>query len=397
MGKEAVELTQKLVNIRSYTGDEKQIAEYIAEYFEKNGIEVEIDQNYNVIATVGSKNQYPLLLLNGHMDTVPVDHNKWNVDPFSGIIHNDYLYGRGAADMKGALASMMVAMKYLKKDERSLEHRVIFTGVVCEEATEGHERERGIVSLIKAGYGAHFAIVGEATNLDISIGHRGRAVFRINVLGKSAHASMPKEGINALIYCSRLFIDYLDSKITQLFNQSDSDRALTLIPVQMEAGTAANVIPGSCTLTLESRFFGEKNLKEVQNFISQCIKKFKRKYKKVDSLNIDWEVIGLREPFLNQTEGKEGFAQVVQEVISKIRPCSFYFNKFYTDAGYIHSLLKIPTVIIGPGDEQMAHKPNECIPVEHLKLASRIYYTICRELPRRVKAQQIGLNIKAAR
>ena len=393
---ETIDLARKLVRIPSFTGAEKEISEFIASYFDKVKIPVTVD-NHNVIVTLGPPEKNAILL-NGHMDTVPVsDEKKWDLDPFSGEIIDDHMIGLGVVDMKASLASMMVALRYLnkysKKWQHELDHKIIFTAVVNEEATEKEEREKGIISLIRKGYckGVKYAIVGEATNLNVGIGHRGRVI--ICVTGRPCHSSMPYLGVNAIRHLCGLIDVLYKKKLPGMFVSEKDQPETTLEIVRMTGGVADNVIPGSSSAILESRYFTEKSLESVKRFLNDTIQQYKKEAG-IEDIHISAEVVeDSRIPVYLHTPNELLLMDSAHKIISKIyKQCTYYLNDFYTDAGYIHKLLNVPAMTFGPGDESYAHRINEKVPINHLDLAPRIFYELCKEFPTMIKEYQLRLG-----
>ena len=396
---ETINLARKLIGIPSFTGSEKEISEFIASYFDKIKIPVAVD-NYNVVATLGPPER-DAILLNGHMDTVPISEKKWDVDPFSGEIIDGHMIGLGAVDMKASLASMMIALKYLhkhsKKWQHELDHKIIFTAVVCEEATKKEEREKGIISLIRKGFckNVKYAIVGEATNLNAGIGHKGRVIIRVT--GKPCHSSMPHLGANAVRHLCGLIDALYDRKLPWM-SKSEKDRPeTTLEVVRIAGGTADNVIPGSSSAILESRYFTEEALVNVKRFLDDTVQQYTRQ-RAIGNIHLSVEVVEeSRIPVYLHTPKELLLIDCAQKIISKIyKQCTYYLNNFYTDAGYLHNLLNIPAMIFGPGDERYAHRVNEKIPISHLDLAPKVFYELCKEFPIMIKEYQLRLATFAA-
>jgi len=190
ISKEAIiEVLRDLVRIPSLSGEEEEIAEYLAKKMIQCGLSVEVIGG-NVVGKLISARDAKTLVFNGHMDTIPVgERETWTVDPFSAEIRKDRLYGRGACDMKGGLTSMIIAMDALTSTKIDIGGNLIVTAVTFEEDSRKLTERRGIVELIdKDVIQGDAAIVGEPTNLDLSLGHRSRALFEIVTQGKAAHA-----------------------------------------------------------------------------------------------------------------------------------------------------------------------------------------------------------------
>ena len=171
---DVAKLTSEMVKIPSYSfmeEQEREIAWYIGDHFTAEGIENEVIEiepgRYNVTAKIPGKDPQHArsLMLSGHMDTVPAYDFK---DAFSGRIADGKVFGRGACDMKGPLASMMAAMTAIKRAGIELDGDLYFTGVADEE-----ELGKGVKYLIQHGPHTDGAIIGEPGEMIIQLGHKG--------------------------------------------------------------------------------------------------------------------------------------------------------------------------------------------------------------------------------
>ncbi len=164
-------LTSELVKIQSGSfmdRQEEEIAAYICKWLTGHGIKTKIYEvekgRPNVVARIKGRGG-PSLLLTGHMDTVPAYDME---DAYSGRNENGMIHGRGATDMKGALAAMMVAMAAIQESEADLEGDLWFAAVVDEE-----EQGKGTKALLRDWCGADATIVGEPTSMNIALGNKG--------------------------------------------------------------------------------------------------------------------------------------------------------------------------------------------------------------------------------
>ena len=192
-----VKLTKDLVSIETHPlipGQETAACVYIKEFFDKEGIPCYVkevkDGRSNVVATLDSGKPGRTLIFNGHTDTVKADGM---VDAFNPWIEDGKLYGRGTSDMKGPLASIMVAMKALKDTGALKEGKVIFTGVADEE-----QNSIGTIDIIEDGIKGDAVIVCEPTELKVNNGNRGLEWFRFHFIGKTVHGGEQAKGINAI-------------------------------------------------------------------------------------------------------------------------------------------------------------------------------------------------------
>ena len=195
---EAVKLTQELIRIPSHKyveNRESNIAKFIYDYCSKKGLEVEFQEveglRRNVIARLKGNGTGKNLIFNGHIDTVPP--YEMTIEPFSGEIKDGYVLGRGANDMKGAVACMITAMVNIKNKGVVLGGDIILTAAVGEE-----EKSDGTEYVVKSGITADGALVGEPANYGYALGHRGLEWLEIRIEGRTAHGGIPELGINAI-------------------------------------------------------------------------------------------------------------------------------------------------------------------------------------------------------
>lgn len=209
--KEVIDFIGELVSIPSYHGiknQETEVANKINELFEKEGIESEIihvaDGRCNVIANLKGTGNGKTLLLTGHTDTVPPYDME---SPF--ILKNDdgKLFGRGVVDMKGPLACMIYSMIAIKRAKIELKGNIIFAGVIDEE-----EKSLGTIDLLEKDIKADAAIVGEPTNFEACVAHRGLEWFELYFQVKTVHGGAQKLGVNAIVKASD-FIQRAEEKL----------------------------------------------------------------------------------------------------------------------------------------------------------------------------------------
>ena len=185
-----IELAKSLINCQSYSGHEDKAAEALKAYMKETGVfdEIETDCYGNVIGHIKGKNPGSKVLFDGHIDTVPVGNLKdWKHDPFHAVVEDGKLYGRGAADMKGAVAAFTVAAhRYAVENEKNFAGDVYVAGVVHEECFEG-VAARKISEKVKTDY----VVIGEASEMNLKVGQRGRAEIVVETFGVPAHSANP--------------------------------------------------------------------------------------------------------------------------------------------------------------------------------------------------------------
>lgn len=181
---EVLALCKKLISIRSYSGEEKGVADALKDFMkEKKFDQITTDKYGNVIGQIKGTKPGRKVLFDGHMDTVPADNKEvWSHDPFVPVVEDGKLYGRGTSDMKGAVAAFFCAAAYFLEDHgKNFAGEIHTAGVVHEECFEG-VAARSISELVNPDY----VVIGEASGLNIKTGQRGRAEILLETFGKSS-------------------------------------------------------------------------------------------------------------------------------------------------------------------------------------------------------------------
>lgn len=244
-----VNLCSRLIQAKSVSGEEREVVRVIEEEMHRLGYdEVTIDEYGNVIGCIRGNRPGPRILLDGHIDTVPVQEpERWSFDPFGGEIREDRVCGRGASDMKGAVAAMIcAAAAYAQNCDRDFAGSLYVAGVVYEELYEGVSA-RKISRFVRPDY----VIIGEASNLNLKIGQRGRAEIVLETIGKPAHSANPEKGVNAVKKMMKLLAaleDYVPEEQPEL-----GKGIMELTDIISAPYPGASVVPERCIATLDRR------------------------------------------------------------------------------------------------------------------------------------------------
>jgi len=378
------QFAQRLIRTRSLSGEEGALATLLVDEMRRVGLEdVRTDRIGNVIGRIGS-GEHPLLMLEGHMDTVGCgDPSAWEYDPFEARIVDGVLHGLGAVDMKGALAAMVYGAAALRNSATRMKGTLYVVGVVQEEPCEGSAVR---VLVEEEGIRPDYVIIGEATNLQLSRGQRGRLELRITANGKAAHASAPERGKNAIYEATRILVG-IELMLPQMEVDSFLGKA-SLSVTQIESSSASrNAVPDRCVMHLDRRLTaGETEAKavaELKNLIARV---------SADA------VVEVTEHHARSYTGYEFRARqylpcwTLQESHPLVLHCARAIERslryrpkvgrwdFSTDGVYTAGVAGIPTVGIGPGEEKYAHTRNEQVKVQHLLDAARVYAQLGADL-----------------
>lgn len=368
---------QDLVRTPSFSTQEGKVAVRLAQEMRRVGIsDVRQDRIGNVIGRIG-KGEGKKLLLNGHMDTVGVgDPTAWQRDPFDAEIKDGVLYGRGAADMKGALAAMVYAAKMLLDIGLPLNGDLYLVGVVQEEPCEGAAMR---VLIEEEGLRPDWVVLGEPTDLQVSQGQRGRMEMRVTVHGKACHSSAPHRGENAIYGAARIIFG-LELLANQLVNDRLLGRgSLAVTQIESTAGSR-NAVPDCCSFYIDRRLtLGEteaKALAEVRGVIL-------REDLNAEVCVTEYQATSYAGYQVRQREYYPAWAMeedhpLVQATARAVRKTLGYQPRiglwaFSTDGVYTMGTAGIPTVGLGPGEERYAHTTDEQIRLDDVAAAARAY------------------------
>ncbi|WFO75195.1 YgeY family selenium metabolism-linked hydrolase [Desulfurococcaceae archaeon MEX13E-LK6-19] len=376
---------RELVRTKSLSGEEGDVARLIKEFLGGEGVDkVFIDEYGNVVSIIeGGIGE--IIVFEGHMDHVPEgDLGNWIVDPYEAKVIDGKLYGRGAVDMKGAIAAM-IAMIGLLGETKNLP-TIVYVFVPHEEIVEGAAFKYAIEDTLKIK--PSLVVLGEATNLNIHVGQRGRTVIHVDLYGETAHASMPDKGVNPIVFAA-----YLLKEINELNEQlpvHDTLGKSTIVPTIIECSPRSPpMIPDYCRITLDRRFIvGETEEKILGEVIAALDRAQKHANIKNVKARIPVEEIKL---WTGRTikvkhffpawliENNKTVYHLLQIMRKQVNPqARISVWRFSTDGVYSAGTAGFTTIGIGPGDESLAHKPNEYVEIKQLVMASKIYSLVAK-------------------
>jgi len=375
---------QDLVRTPSLSTQEGEVAARLADEMRRVGIaDVRVDNVGNVIGRIGA-GRGKKLLLNGHMDTVGAgDLTAWHRDPFGAEVADGVLYGRGAADMKGALAAMVYGAKMLLDAGASLSGDLYLVGVVQEEPCEGLAMQ---VLVEEGGLRPDWVVLCEPSNLQVRRGQRGRMEMQVTVQGKACHASAPHLGENAIYGAAQVIFG-----LELLAGQLASDRLLgqgSLAVTQIESTAGSrNAVPDCCAFYIDRRLtLGEteaKALAEVQGVILR--EDLRARVEVTEYQATSYTGYQVRQRAYFPAWAMEEDHPLVQAMARSVRKTLGYYPHigqwaFSTDGVYTMGKASIPTVGFGPGEERYAHTVEEQVRLEDVAAAARVYAELAVDL-----------------
>ncbi|NPD84582.1 YgeY family selenium metabolism-linked hydrolase [Lentimicrobium sp. L6] len=371
----------KLVKIKSLSTQEKEVQLELKRQMEEAGFdEVRIDGLGNVIGRIG--NGSTILAIDGHMDTVDNGNlSNWDFDPLGGEIKDGYVHGRGTVDQEGGPAAFVTSGRILKELGFDKDLTIYFVGSVMEEDCDGLcwkylvEEEK-----IKPD----FAISTEPTNLNIYRGHRGRMEMHVSFYGVSSHGSAPERGKNAIYLASKVALEIEKLNERLAYDEFLGKGSVTISEFVSESPSLC-AVSDFARLHLDRRLtWGETKesaVKEIEDLL--------------EGLNAKVEVLDYsEEAYTGLTYGMEKYYptwkipedhQVVQTGVQAYE--ALYAKKpkvdkwtFSTNGVVINGIYKIPMIGFGPGNEVLAHAPNEKVAINDLVIASAFYAAFAYKL-----------------
>jgi succinyl-diaminopimelate desuccinylase len=319
----------------------------------------------SVVARFGTGDR-PALAWNGHLDVVPAgDPATWRHPPFGAEVVDGELIGRGAADMKGGIASALAALSAIRRSGVELAGRLDLHLAADEELAGLH----GTQVLLERGYlDQDAAIVGEPTDLNLALAERGGAWITATAGGKAAHGSTPQLGINAITSMAR-FLLRIEEVLPDLEHPLVGRPSVNAAMIQ--GGIAPNVVADRCVVEIDRRIVpGETDPEEVLEPFERLADEIRAEHPEVDlSFAIRlWTDAA-------EVTGDPAIAELcrvaVREETGRARLDTGITG--ITDARFYLNDRSIPTIILGPGSISVAHTANESVEIAQLVSAARVY------------------------
>lgn len=387
---EAIESLQKIVRIPSITGDEETVQIFLKELLEDIGLETDfwypladelkdhpayplvnsdnLGKRPNLVGKLKGKGTGKSIILNGHVDVVhPGDDNNWiDNNPWSGVIINNKLYGRGACDMKSGLLAGVFAIKALLKSGLPIKGNIFLQSVISEE-----DGGCGTLACLVRGYTADGAVVMEPTRMSLMPAQLGATSFRLTVEGCATHGCVRYEGVSAIEKFS-----YLHQGIIEWESQREKEvewsRLFAGYPIKAPI-SIGTIKAGNWDSTV-----AEKLIAEGRHgvFLNQSLQEARQSFEdKIVELS-------LKDPWLKEHPPKVEWFEAAWEpaAIEPQHPIVLKLADSYKTALGRQPLLEgapfgsdmrllnlygnIPTVIFGPGDVRKAHFTDEFVPIQ---------------------------------
>ena len=356
---------------------EGRLADFVEGFFRDLGVAYERTEiapgRPNVVAFYESPGAKRTVMLDAHLDTVPVDG--MTIPPYTPTIDGGKIYGRGSCDIKGGMAAMLTAFARLVKEKPLGAANVLMTCACDEEHTQ-----IGIEAFCES-WGAdmsspfrrkpNVAIISEPTNLDAVVAHRGATRWRIITRGRACHSSEPRNGTNAIYRMARVVAEL--EQFAEVVRGINSPHRLvgpaTLSVGRIAGGQSVNVVPDFCVIELDRRVLpGEDPLAVIEQ-LGQWLRP-----------RLDFE-IEMESPYIvSRALGDDDNGSLADELLSVVASVAGPHQKIGVPYGTHASTIAsygVPSVVFGPGSILQAHTKDEWLSIHELELASEIYYRFC--------------------
>lgn len=374
-----------IVRIQSFSTGEKDVALRIKAEMEELGFDQAwIDDYGNVIGRIGHGKTK--IVYDGHIDTVGIGNRaNWPYDPFEGKVEDGYIYGRGASDNKAASAVQVYGAALFKEmKELHDDYSVYVVGSIQEEDCDGLGLRFAIEESIKD---VSFVCLGEATNLNVYRGHRGRMEIKVKSKGRSCHGSAPERGDNAIYKMLKLVAD-LEGLNERLHNDPFLGKG-TLAVTHIKAETPSLcAVPDGCEIHIDRRLtFGENKemalaqIKELPHFDA---KSMDIRIPQYDTPSYTGKVLTTECYF--PTWALEEKHPLVQAGIDAARLVEknhkSFIDKWVFSTNGVSSMgqLGIPTIGYGPAMEEDSHTTKDRVKIEDLEISVAFYALLPHEL-----------------
>lgn len=352
-----IELLARLIEAKSCSGEEGPAADVVEAYLRDAGYPPRRIGN-NVICEKGRGPR--ALLLNSHLDTVPASP-RWTRDPWRAVVEGGRMYGLGSTDAKSCVAAMAAA--FVAAPDPGERGRLIFTATT-EEETGGVKGPDGFETILPGLGPLAGGIVGEPTKLNICNGQRGLVRIVLHAEGQAGHASRPWEGTNAIEIAAAdvLALKKLYEDVREDYADPAAGRP-TIQCTQIAGGTAANVIPDRCDVTLDvrtTRFWGNNvAVSTIRGAVRSAVEVKSTRFQPVS------------------TDPEDPLIRAAREALPKaeLRPFGGVSDMFFLaslPAG------PVPALLLGPGDGAQSHQPDEFVSVDAVRTATEAYRAIAQ-------------------
>lgn len=377
----ALELTKILVKIDSSDPGayEGEIGNFLYHLLKNRGVETVKEEvlpgRWNVMGKIPGEISDPALVFICHMDTVTLGES-WTISPLSGEISDGKLYGRGSCDMKSGLACGLSAFlsiyEDLQKREKRPKHTFLFIATVDEE-----DFMRGVEKAIESGWVTKnsYVLDMEPTDGKIRVAHKGRTWFNLSVSGITAHASTPHKGADAIAAMARMIVSIKDQIEETPVHPELGPSTVTF--GQIQGGYRPYVVPDCCDATIDMRLAPPVTTRDAVNMVETAIASV---CAQMPGITASFQITGDR-PFIEKDDSSPLLSALKAAVNQVTGHYEVDIFPGYTDTAVIAGTLSNHNCMsYGPGNLEMAHKPDEFVPVEDIIRCEQVLRKLAEDM-----------------
>jgi succinyl-diaminopimelate desuccinylase len=334
-----------------------------------------------VMGTLTGQKEKPLLCFNGHTDVVPVEFpEKWSSPPFDPVVRQGRLFGRGAVDMKGGLGAMVLAAEAVTRAGLALEGTLVIAAVPGEESGGW-----GTESMVAKG-NWDAAVIGEPTDLAVCPACNGITTFWIEISGRSAHASMPEKGINAIDKMAKVLVAFEGYRKVLQRRAHPLTGTPAFVNCIIDGGWRSVIVADRCRLHVTTHLVPGETAKQRLQEVRDILEGLKEADPEIDYRILDWKDQPLALPILSSGPDRpkldpteiskdEPIVQTLLRASQDVRGTQSPLGgtRYACDSPFFVNDYGVPTVACGPGSIDQAHTYDEWVEVDQLVLAARLY------------------------
>ena len=343
------------------------LIDFVWRYLTDLGVNCELIHNAerskaNLYARLGPAGKGGVML-SGHSDVVPVDGQAWSFPPFALTEHDGKLYGRGTADMKGFIACMLAAVPHFLAQPLT---QPLHLAISYDEEVGCLGVRTLLDALAQRPEKPDICLIGEPTELQPVLGHKGKLGMRCEVQGAACHSAYAPQGVNAIEYAAKLIqrLSEMGERLAAAENQDARfDPPFTTVQTGViQGGRALNIVPAECSFDFEVRTLPKDDAQQVADELERYAQR--DLLPRMQAVNRDTSIR------FTPISGYPGLYTDVESRAARLvahltGSDSFSTVAFGTEGGLFHQA-GIPSVICGPGSMAQGHKPDEFISLEQL-------------------------------
>lgn len=358
---------------------ETRLTEWLVEFFRRLEVpwqRLEVAPGRaNVVARVERPGAKTTILLDAHQDTVPVDG--MTIEPFRPVVKEGRLYGRGACDVKGGMASMLAAFAKLASDRPPTAANVVMSCTCDEEFMAAGARSLARLWSSPAGQDSllfpppDVCVVAEPTDLNIVVAHRGAVRWKLRTTGRACHSSRPHEGVNAIYKMAEvlLCLQRYAEELPRMAPTHPLCGEATISVGLINGGISVNTVPDECTIEIDRRVVPGEDPAQVIPHVTTYLRK---------RLDVDFEMCPptLEGCTLSDHNNGEWADRLMKHVVAVAGPREKQ-GAWYGTNGSRFSVTGVPAIVFGPGSIAQAHTKDEWVSIDQLRQATEILYRFC--------------------